>query len=107
MMIHLAEIQNLLDLSEKLENQGNIDEAATLAATANRLIATAEKEDKEEKAARSMSGKAKAKFRAVKKAAEALCAADLDYRGENKSACRKVEMLCEDILEALKDCSFE
>lgn len=99
-------IAALLKMAEKLEEEGNVEEAADLFHTAEKLVTAAEKEKKEEKG-RSMSGKAKAKFRAVKKAAESLCAADLDYRGPNKKECRKVEMLCEDILEALAECDLD
>lgn len=100
------DIAQLLKIAQKYDDEGRTDEARQLDGLAIRLAAEIEKEEKEEKEARSMSGKAKAKFRAVKKACEALCKADLDYRGEHKKECRKVETLCEDILEALKDCEF-
>lgn len=107
MSIKYAEIENLLKLSDQYDEEGRTEESAALFAVANRLIQSAEKEKKEEEGGRQMSGKAKAKFRAVKKACEALCSADLDYRGPYKKECRKVETLCEDILEALTECSFD
>ena len=102
-----AKISALVKMAEQAETEGNVKEAADLTAIAHKMIEAAEKEKKEEKAARQMSGKAKAKFRAVKKACKALCDADLDYRGPHKKECRKVETLCEDILDALAEVEFE
>ena len=101
-----TELATLIKIAQKLDDEGRTDEARQLDSMIMRMAAEEEKEEKEEKS-RAMSGKAKAKFRAVKKACESLCAADLDYRGEHKAACRKVEMLCEEILDVLKDCSFD
>lgn len=102
-----TELATLIKIAQKLDDEGRTEEARQLDVMIMRMAAEEEKEEKEEKGAREMSGKAKAKFRAVKKACESLCDADLDYRGQHKAACRKVEMLCEEILEALKDCSLE
>ena len=102
-----AYLEVLVKMAEKADEEGRTDEAMALDIAINKMVTAAAEEEDETKGSRAMSGKAKAKFRAVKKAAEALTAADLDYRGPHKSSCRKVEMLCEDILEALKDCDFE
>jgi hypothetical protein len=107
MTLKFAEIESLITLSEKLDEDGKTQESAALYATAQKLIKAAEEEEKEAKGPRQMSAKAKTKFRAVKKAAESLIASDLDYRGPYKSSCRKVEMLCEEILEALKECHLD
>ena len=103
------EIETLLKMANKYDEEGRTEEALALDSTIQKLLVNAAKEDEDEKekGSRQMSGKAKAKFRTIKKAAESLVSADLDYRGPSKSSCRKVEMLCEEILEALKDCDFE
>jgi predicted DNA-binding transcriptional regulator YafY len=103
-----AELENLAQLAERLDAEGKTEEAMAVDMALNKLITAAkeEAEEAEQKGPRAMSNKAKAKFRAVKKACESLVAADLDYRGPNKSSCRKVEMLCEEILDALKDCDL-
>lgn len=107
MAFKTAELETLVELADRLDSEGKTQEAMTVDAAIHTLIKAAEAEEADEKGARSMSGKAKAKFRAVKKSCESLCKSDLDYRGPHKKECRKVETLCEEILEALKECDFE
>jgi len=108
-MFKKADVEALVEMSDKLDSEGNHEEAKRLDVVIASLVRLAEKEKEEEegKGARQMSGKAKAKFRTLRKAVESLIQADLDYRGPHKNSCRKVEMLAEEILEALKDCDFE
>lgn len=101
-----AEVENLLRLSDQYDEEGKTEEAQALHLAALKIVEAAEKEKKEEKAGRAMSGKAKSKFRAVQKACQSLCDADLDVRGQYKKQCRKVETLCEEILETLEECDF-
>lgn len=98
--------QLLLKVAQQLDDEGRLNEAKAIDSVILRMAKEKEEEEKES-TSRNMSGKAKAKFRAVSKACESLCSADLDYRGAHKKECRKVEMLCEEILEALKECSFD
>ena len=110
MTIKRAEVETLLRMSEEADNEGNTEQAEVLHLAALKIVEAAEKEEKEEKAkkeGRAMSGKAKAKFRAVRKAVDALLDADLDYRGPHKKECRKVETLCEEIQDALAECDFD
>lgn len=98
-------IRELVKLAEKLDNEGNIEEAAQLFATAEKMADDEEAEGKEPKS-RELSGKAKAKLRTIYKAANSFVQADLDCRGPHKKACMKVEDFCEQICELLKDMDF-
>lgn len=102
-----AEIETLVNMANELDAKGLTEQSQQLDIAIAKIVQAAKEEEEDEKASRQMSGKAKAKFRAVKKACESLCQADLDYRGPHKSQCRKVEMLAEEIVEAIKDCDFE
>jgi len=101
----VKDFELLVKLAQKFDDEGRTSEAQLLDGLAMKIAS--EQEEDEKKGDRAMSGKAKAKFRALKKAAQSLVDADLDYRGPHKSACRKVEMLAEDMLDALADCDFE
>lgn len=99
------EFETLSNLADRLDEGGNKDEAIAITAALKKIVAEKE-DDAQAKNGRSMSGKAKAKFRALYKAAKSLCDADVDCRGEYKSACRKAETCAEDICDLLKDCDF-
>jgi len=100
------EMAELVKLANKFDASGMVEAAQQLDATLVKLAAEAEQEAEEEKKGRELSGKAKAKLRACVKAAQSLVDADLDMRGADKKACKKIEDLAEQILEAAKDCSF-
>jgi len=107
MTLKKAELEALVNMANELDEKGLTEQSQQLDIALAKIVQAAKEEDEEVKGARQMSGKAKAKFRTVRKAVESLIQADLDYRGPHKNSCRKVEMLCEEILEAIKDCDFE
>ena len=100
--MEVKELEFLTKLAQKYDDEGLTEEASKIDSL---IMSRFAKEDKKEEG-RAMSNKAKAKFRAVQKACQSLCDADLDYRGAHKKECRKVEMLAEDILDALKECDL-
>lgn len=106
MLFSKAELENLVKMADHLDSEGYTQEAQQIDSTIARLVEAAKKEE-DDKPGRAMSGKAKAKFRAVHKACKSLIDADLDYRGANKSQCRKVEMLCEEVCELLEECDLD
>lgn len=101
----IEEIKTLVKLAEKLEDEGRIEDSTSLFATAEKMTEDAEAEAAEPKS-RELSGKAKAKLRTICKAAKSLVDADLDFRGPHKKSCHKVESLCEEICDLLKDMDF-
>lgn len=102
------EIENLVKMANRLDEEGRVAEAAALDLTIKKLVTAAEEEEeKEEKGARQLSNKAKAKIRAVCRAAESLIGADLDLRGEHKKHLKALEDHCEKICEIAKELKLE
>lgn len=99
-------LKALVALAQKFDEEGNLEAAAALDATLIKLAKEEEEAAEEEKKGRALSGKARAKLRSCVKACQSLVDADLDVRGADKKACKKIEDLAEQILEASKECSF-
>lgn len=107
-VVSREEIENLVKMANRLDEEGRRVEAAALDLTIQKLVTAAEEDEKEEeKSARQLSNKAKSKIRAVCKAADSFVQANLDIRGEHKKHLRKLESLCEEICEIAKELKLD
>lgn len=99
MKIHLAEVENLLNLSEKMDEEGRTEEAAVLHLAAQKLVQAAKEDEDEEKEVAGLSGKQKAALRALKNCSERVTKV---FGNRIPRNCKAVDSHCEDILELLK-----
>jgi hypothetical protein len=105
MKIHLAEVENLLNLSEKMDEEGRTEEAAVLHLAAQKLVQAAKEDEEEEEAATAgLSGKQKKALKALKTCAERVTKV---FGNRIPRNCKAVDSHCEDILELLKSMDLD
>jgi len=105
MTIHLAEVKSLLELADRLDQEGKTDEAASLHIAAQKLVQAAAKDEDEEKTSGGMTNKQKAAIRGFMVAAERVERAF--SRGAPRGACRKVDDLAAQVADACKECTLD
>jgi hypothetical protein len=97
------EVTQLLKMAEKFDEEGKLEEAASLVATANRLIEAA-KEDEDDKEVAGLSNKQKAALRAFKNAAERVTKV---FGNRIPRSCKELDNLAESVLKACESCDLD
>lgn len=101
------EIEQLVKMASKFDDQDRLEESASLMALASQLVAKAAKEEEEEEAeekeAGKLSGKQLASLRALKNSCERVARV---LGNRIPRSCRKVDHMVEDLLAELKNCDL-
>ena len=104
MTIHLAEVKSLLELADRLDQEGKTDEAASLHIAAQKLVQAAAKDEEDEKEGGKLSAKQKAALKAFQNSAQRVSRV---FGNRIPRSCKKLDDLAEQVIEACSTCDLD
>ena len=104
MTLSKVELENLVKIATKLDDQGMEEEAKQVDLAIAKLVQAAKEEEKEEATAKGLTGKQKAACRAFRAAAERV---DKVFFNGIPRACKKLDDLASEVLACCKDIEMD